>query len=92
MGVDFDEAWARLRDLLPEDDKDADSFPNALATMWFCITEDRAEADRVMHERVVPTIHRPEQLLRQRVPVGSAESFAEGLSACANAGIQRVFV
>lgn len=88
----FGEAWARLRDLLPEHGKNPDTFPNALATMWFYITEDRAEADRVMRERVVPTIHRPEQLLRQRVPVGSAESFAKKLSAFADAGVQRVFI
>ena len=30
----------------------ADTFPNALATMWCYITDDRAEADRVLKERV----------------------------------------
>lgn len=29
----------------------------------------------------LPTIHRPEQILRERVPVGPAEPFAEKLSA-----------
>ena len=88
----FGGAWARLRELLPEHGRDPDSFPNALATMWFYITEDHGEADRVMHERVVPTVHRPEDLLRQRLPVGSAELFAEKLSAFASAGVQRVFL
>jgi hypothetical protein len=60
--------------------------------MWFYITEDRGEADRIMRERIVPTIHRPEDLLRHRLPVGPAELFSEKLSAFANAGVQRVFV
>ena len=77
----FGEAWARLQDLLPAQGKDPDSFPNALATMWFHITDSQAEADRVMRERLVPTIHRPEEVLRERLPVGPAELFAEKLSA-----------
>jgi alkanesulfonate monooxygenase SsuD/methylene tetrahydromethanopterin reductase-like flavin-dependent oxidoreductase (luciferase family) len=90
--TDFGEAWVRLRDLLPAHGKDPDVFPNALATMWFHITDSRAEADRVMQERLVPVIHRPEELLRERLPVGPAEAFAEKLSEFARAGVQRVFV
>ena len=88
----FGEAWDRLRDLLPAEGKDPEHFPNALATMWFHITEDKAEADRVMRERLVPTINRPEDVLRDRLPVGPAELFAEKLSDFARAGVQRVFV
>ena len=40
---------------------------------------------------VVPTIHRPEDMLRARLPVGPAELFAEKLSDFARAGVQRVF-
>jgi len=88
----FGEAWARLQELLPPYGKDPETFPNALATMWFYITEDAAEADRVMRERVMPTIHRPEEMLRERLPIGPAELFAEKLSAFGRAGVQRVFV
>ena len=88
----FGETWTQLRTILPEHGKDPDTFPNALATMWFYITEDAGEADRVMRERVVPTIHRPEEVLRERLPIGSAEMFAEKLSAFAQAGVQRVFL
>jgi len=88
----FGEAWARLRGLLSVQGKDPEVFPNALSTMWFHITDSKAEADRVMQERLVPTIHRPEELLRERLPVGPAESFAEKLSEFARAGVQRVFV
>ncbi len=88
----FAEAWEHLQDLLPSHGKDPGSFPNALATMWFYITDDDAEADRIMRERVVPTIHRPEEMLRQRLPVGPADRLAEKLSAFARAGVQRVFL
>jgi alkanesulfonate monooxygenase SsuD/methylene tetrahydromethanopterin reductase-like flavin-dependent oxidoreductase (luciferase family) len=88
----FGEAWARLRDLLPAHGKDPETFPNALATMWFHITDSTAEADRIMRQRIVPTIHRPEEVLRERLPVGPAELFAEKLTAFARAGVQRVFV
>jgi alkanesulfonate monooxygenase SsuD/methylene tetrahydromethanopterin reductase-like flavin-dependent oxidoreductase (luciferase family) len=88
----FGEAWAQLRDLLPGHGKDPEGFPNALATMWFHITDSRDEADRIMRERMVPTINRPEELLRERLPVGPADLFAEKLSAFARAGVQRVFV
>jgi alkanesulfonate monooxygenase SsuD/methylene tetrahydromethanopterin reductase-like flavin-dependent oxidoreductase (luciferase family) len=88
----FGDAWSRLREMLPAEGKDPDDFPNALATMWFHITEDKAEAERIMQERVVPTIHRPEEILRARLPIGPADLFAEKLSDFARAGVQRVFV
>jgi alkanesulfonate monooxygenase SsuD/methylene tetrahydromethanopterin reductase-like flavin-dependent oxidoreductase (luciferase family) len=88
----FGEAWSDLQAMLSERGKEPDSFPNALATMWFYVTEDRNEADRVMRERVVPAIHRSEEELRARLPVGPAEQFAEKLSAFARAGVQRVYV
>lgn len=88
----FADAWARLRELLPLHGKDPERFPNALATMWFHITEDEVEADRIMRERVLPTINRPEEVLRARLPIGPAAHFAEKLSEFALAGVQRVFV
>jgi hypothetical protein len=72
--------------------KDPRAFPNALATMWCYVTDDRAEAERVLQERVIPVVHRPAELLRKRLPIGPAELFAEKLTAFARAGVQRVFV
>jgi hypothetical protein len=40
----------------------------------------------------VPTIQRPEEILRERLPIGPAERFAEKLSAFGRAGVQRVFL
>jgi probable F420-dependent oxidoreductase len=89
---EFDAAWARLREQLPAHGKDPDTFPNALATMWFHITDSSDEAERIMQERILPTIHRPEEVLRERLPVGPADRFAEQLTAFAHAGVQRVLV
>ncbi len=88
----FREAWVTLRSKLPEHGKSPDTFPNALATMWCYITDDRAEADRVLSERVVPTVHRPEETLRERLPIGPPELFAEKLASFAEAGVQRVLI
>src|SRR4029077_1143564 len=60
----FGEAWQVLRSKLADQGKVADTFPNALATMWCYITDDRADADRILRERVIPAVHRPEEMLR----------------------------
>ncbi len=88
----FGQAWVTLRATLADHGKPADTFPNALATMWCYITDDRVEADRILRERVVPTVHRPEDMLRERLPIGPPELFAEKLTAFAKAGVQRVFI
>jgi alkanesulfonate monooxygenase SsuD/methylene tetrahydromethanopterin reductase-like flavin-dependent oxidoreductase (luciferase family) len=88
----FSEAWLSLRSKLAGHGKAADTFPNALATMWCYITDDRAEADRILRERIIPTVHRPEEVLRERLPIGPPELFVEKLTAFAKAGVQRVFI
>jgi alkanesulfonate monooxygenase SsuD/methylene tetrahydromethanopterin reductase-like flavin-dependent oxidoreductase (luciferase family) len=88
----FGDAWQAVRSNLAENARVTDTFPNALGTMWCYITDDRDEADRVLAERLVPTVHRPEDVLRERLPIGPAEMFAEKLTAFANAGVQRVFI
>ena len=60
--------------------------------MWCYITDDRNEAERILKERVIPTVHRPEEMLRERLPIGPPELFAEKLTAFAKAGVQRVFI
>jgi alkanesulfonate monooxygenase SsuD/methylene tetrahydromethanopterin reductase-like flavin-dependent oxidoreductase (luciferase family) len=40
----------------------------------------------------LPVVHRPEAVLRDRLPVGSPAAFVEKLVAFRNAGVQRVFI
>jgi alkanesulfonate monooxygenase SsuD/methylene tetrahydromethanopterin reductase-like flavin-dependent oxidoreductase (luciferase family) len=88
----FSDARARLDGYLREHWKNAEEFPNGLATMWFYITEDQSEADRILEKRLVPVINRPESMLRERLPVGSAAAFAEKLNAFHEAGVRRVLI
>jgi alkanesulfonate monooxygenase SsuD/methylene tetrahydromethanopterin reductase-like flavin-dependent oxidoreductase (luciferase family) len=90
--ADFARARERLGSLLAARGRPAGEFPNALATMWCYITEDRAEADAVLRDRVARIIHRPEELLRERLPIGPATAFAEKLDAFRRAGVQRVYI
>jgi alkanesulfonate monooxygenase SsuD/methylene tetrahydromethanopterin reductase-like flavin-dependent oxidoreductase (luciferase family) len=88
----FAEAWTRLRDHLAAEGRDPAAFPNALATMFFHITDDGAEADRLLRDALVPALGRPEAVLRERLPVGPAGAFAEKLHAFGEAGVQQVLV
>jgi alkanesulfonate monooxygenase SsuD/methylene tetrahydromethanopterin reductase-like flavin-dependent oxidoreductase (luciferase family) len=88
----FAQAHADLNELLVAAGKDPATFPNALATMWCYITDDHDDAERVLHERVIPTVHRPEEMLRERLPIGPPELFAEKLGAFAAAGVEEVLI
>jgi probable F420-dependent oxidoreductase len=88
----FADAWQALGSMLTDRGRSPETFPNALATMWCYVTDDRAEGERILRERVVPTVHRPEDVLRERLPIGPPDVFAEKLSAFARSGVQRVFI
>jgi alkanesulfonate monooxygenase SsuD/methylene tetrahydromethanopterin reductase-like flavin-dependent oxidoreductase (luciferase family) len=80
------DAFAAARTSLPE------GFPNALATMWTWVTEDAAEADRVLTDILAPLLRRDPEQLRTQVCVGAAGHCAELLARYAEAGCQRVYV
>lgn len=89
----FGEGLDRLDDALRPTGRTAQSFPNALATAWLYITEDRALADRMLTDVLAPLLNRPaEELLSLSLPIGPAELCAERIVAYARAGAQRVFV
>src|SRR5215217_2379896 len=88
----FANAWERLREHLLAAGKDPNNFPNAVATMFFYVTEDRAAAGRIVREVLSPTLNRPEEELSQRLLVGPAGECAEKLAAYQEAGAQRIFL
>lgn len=88
----FAEARVKLGQYLSDAGKESDEFPNAIATMFMYVTEDKAKADRVMREVIIPAINRPEDELRERLLVGPAAECAEKLSAYQAAGAQRVLL
>lgn len=92
MPDQFSVGLAKLRDQLKNLGKDPASFPNALATMFMYITEDKSEAERVLSQTLVTFLHRPVEQLRERLLVGPPEACAEKLAAYKAAGVQRVFI
>ena len=88
----FAAARRRLAEDLHADGKDPDRFPNAIATMFFHVTEERATSERIVREVLSPTLDRPEEELRERLLVGPAEECAEKLAAYRAAGAQRIFL
>lgn len=88
----FGEAWSGLQELLDGRGRDVTAFPNALATLWFHITDDQSEANAIFSERLVPTINRPEAVLRDRLPVGPAADFAAKLADFRDAGLHQVLI
>ena len=83
---------AALAQALTARGREADGFPSALATMWTWVTEDAAEADRVLTGVLAPLLGRDPEPLRSQVCVGSAEHCAELLSRYAEAGCGRVYL
>jgi probable F420-dependent oxidoreductase len=88
----FAAARRRLAEHLDPLGKDPDRFPTAIATMFFYVTEDGATSERIVRDVLSPTLNRPEEELRQRLLVGSAEECAEKLAAYRAAGANRIFL
>ena len=88
----FATARGDLARVLAERGRDPERFPNALATMWTWVSEDRAEADRVLRGVLAPLLGRDPEALRGQVCVGGAEDCAELLSRYARAGCGRVYL
>jgi alkanesulfonate monooxygenase SsuD/methylene tetrahydromethanopterin reductase-like flavin-dependent oxidoreductase (luciferase family) len=77
---------------LEREGRPAAEFPNGVATMWTWVTEDRADADRVLNQTLAPLLKRDPGELADQLCIGSAERCAELLSRFAAAGCERVFV
>lgn len=83
---------SRLEEHLRAAGKDPDRFPNAIATMFFHVTGDRATSRRIVREILSPMLGRPELELSQRLLVGSAEECAEKVTAYRNNGARRLLI
>jgi alkanesulfonate monooxygenase SsuD/methylene tetrahydromethanopterin reductase-like flavin-dependent oxidoreductase (luciferase family) len=88
----FSAARRALAHTLADRGRDADGFPNALATMWTWVSKDREDADRVLADVLAPVLKRDPDELRSQVCVGTPEHCAELLSRYAEAGCQRVYL
>ena len=90
--VAFAAARRRLAENLHVAGREPDGFPNAMATMFFYVTEERATSERIVREVLSPTLNRPEEELQERLLVGPAEECAEKLAAYRAAGAHRILL
>ncbi|HEY7621549.1 MAG TPA: LLM class flavin-dependent oxidoreductase [Solirubrobacteraceae bacterium] len=88
----FAAARADLARALAQRGREADGFPNALATMWTWVAKDRAEGDRVLTEILAPVLNRDPADLREQLCIGPPEHCAALLSRYAQAGCERVYL
>lgn len=85
----FGAARERLRDLRATDGRP--ELPNGIATCWFYVSSDAAEADGVRGE-MAAVLNRPEGDLRTQLPIGTPEQCAALFRAYAAAGAERLFL
>jgi alkanesulfonate monooxygenase SsuD/methylene tetrahydromethanopterin reductase-like flavin-dependent oxidoreductase (luciferase family) len=88
----FAQAWQRLLEIRAEMGRDPTAFPNALATMWTYVTEDRAQATRIIEDVLAPMLRRSPEELSDRLTIGPPEVCVEKLTAFREAGAQRVLI
>ena len=88
----FSAGRALLARELDDRGRDADAFPNGLATMWTWVSKNQPESDRVLADVLAPLLNRDPDELRGQVCVGSAEHCAELLSRYAESGCRRVYL
>ncbi len=81
----------RLDELLVTSGRNVDSFPNAIATMFFHLTDSRSEADRVTR-LVAAFLNRSEDAIREHLLIGSWEDAAAKVAAFRDAGAQTMLV
>jgi alkanesulfonate monooxygenase SsuD/methylene tetrahydromethanopterin reductase-like flavin-dependent oxidoreductase (luciferase family) len=88
----FATAWRRLLEIRAEIGGPADAYPNALATMWTYVTDDKAEGRHMIEDVLAPMLRRSPEDLLDRLTIGPAEVCAEKLTALRAAGAQRVLI
>ena len=88
----FVDALARLYQHLHQAGREPEHFPHALGSMFFYLTGDRRQAEEILVEVVSPTLGRPVELLRERLPIGTPAECAEKLAKLQAAGVRKVFL
>jgi alkanesulfonate monooxygenase SsuD/methylene tetrahydromethanopterin reductase-like flavin-dependent oxidoreductase (luciferase family) len=88
----FAKGRTRLAEALQAQGRSSDRFPNGLATMWTWITEDRAEADRMLRHVLAPLLGRDPEQLSGQLCIGGRAHCLELLGRYSEAGCERVYL
>ncbi|MCO1654095.1 LLM class flavin-dependent oxidoreductase [Pseudonocardia humida] len=83
---------ARLDAHLRAVGRDPRTFPDMVATVWFHVADDPADAAHVLHDLLAPTLSRDPRDLARSLPVGSPEHCVRVLSDYARAGARHVLL
>jgi probable F420-dependent oxidoreductase len=88
----FADALARLQQSLHQVGREPSSFPHALGSLFYYVTEDRRLAEELLVEVLSPALNRPVEQLRERLPIGTPAECAEKLVKLQAAGVRKVFL
>lgn len=88
----FADALARLHQSLHHVGREPESFPHALGTMFFYVTEDQRLAEELLVKVLSPTLNRPAEQLRERLPIGTPAQCVEKLRKLQAAGVRKMFL
>jgi alkanesulfonate monooxygenase SsuD/methylene tetrahydromethanopterin reductase-like flavin-dependent oxidoreductase (luciferase family) len=87
---EFGRQWRRLQQLLADEGRDPDGFPNLVATLFYFVARDRRSAERVVAERLAPLLGRTADDLIPRCAVGTADDVRERIQEFADAGARQI--
>lgn len=88
----FAETQVRLKQALMQVGRDPESFPHALGSMFFYLTDDKRKVEEILVEMLSPALGRPVEQLRERLLIGTPDECVEKLSSLQAAGVQKVFI
>ena len=87
--LQFAQARSRLDDHLRTAGREPTAFPDAVATTWLYVTDDRQQAQHMLTEVLAPTLGRDPATLGH-LPVGGPEHCAQALAAYEAAGVREL--
>jgi hypothetical protein len=67
-------------------------LPNAVATFFLQVTDDRHEAEHLVARVLAPALNRDPDVLAARLGVGPLGLVADRVAALRDAGVQRLYV
>jgi alkanesulfonate monooxygenase SsuD/methylene tetrahydromethanopterin reductase-like flavin-dependent oxidoreductase (luciferase family) len=88
----FAESRARLDGHLEAVGRDPSTFQNMIVTMWLHVTQDRQEADRLLHDLLAPVLRRDPGELADQLPIGPPGHCLDLVLAYAAAGVQQILL
>ncbi|MGH7900907.1 MAG: LLM class flavin-dependent oxidoreductase [Thermodesulfobacteriota bacterium] len=82
----------KLKENLIAFGRDPDSFPNAIASNFYYITDDWSKAERIVSDFLSPALKLPNNVMMERFLIGSAQKCAEKLASYREAGAQQILL